>query len=86
MIDDVGPTPGSVGAIIGQFKSAAAKRINQTRNTPGTPVWQRNYYERIIRNDREMAAIRQYIADNPAKWTEDENHPARITLEPQVNL
>jgi REP element-mobilizing transposase RayT len=70
-------TPGSLGAIIRSFKSAATKHINALRNTPGVPVWQRNYFERVIRDDREMDAVRRYIVDNPAKWNEDENHPAR---------
>ena len=69
--------PGSLGAIIRSFKSAATKHINALRNTPGVPVWQRNYFERVIRDDREMDAVRRYIVDNPAKWNEDENHPAR---------
>jgi REP element-mobilizing transposase RayT len=72
-----GPASGSIGAIIGQFKSAATKRINQFRDNPGGPVWQRNYYERVIRADRELEGIRRYIAANPAKWEEDENHPTR---------
>ena len=60
---------------MGSFKSAASKRINTLRNTPGVPIWQRNYFERVIRDDRELENIRQYIGDNPAKWDEDENHP-----------
>ncbi len=63
--------------IIGYLKMNSAKRINQSRDNPGAPVWQRNYYERIIRDDRELNGIRQYIVDNPAKWEEDENHPSR---------
>ena len=51
--------------VVGYLKMNSAKHINQLRNTPGIPVWQRNYYERVIRDDRELAAIRQYIADNP---------------------
>lgn len=70
--------PDSIGSIIAGFKSAATKRINTVRVNPGAPVWQRNYYERIIRNDRELDTIRQYINDNPTKWEDDENHPGRI--------
>jgi REP element-mobilizing transposase RayT len=70
--------PGSLGAIIRSFKSAATKRINILRNTPGVPIWQRNYFERVIRVDRELDAVRRYIVDNPAKWNEDENHPGRF--------
>jgi len=69
---------GSIGSIVAGFKSAATKHINQLRNNPGTPVWQRNYYERVIRNDRELQSIQQYIVDNPATWHEDENHPAHL--------
>jgi REP-associated tyrosine transposase len=42
-------------------------------------VWERNYYERVIRDDEELARIRQYIIDNPAKWAEDKNNPANLT-------
>lgn len=38
-------------------------------------LWQRNYYERVIRNERELAAIRQYIADNARRWEEDPENP-----------
>jgi REP element-mobilizing transposase RayT len=46
------------------------------RGTPGSPVWQRNYWERIIRDMDEMNAVRRYIADNPARWHHDRSHPA----------
>ncbi len=73
-----GPTPGSIGAIIGQFKSITTKRINALRGTPGAPVWQRNYYEHIIRNAAEWQRIRQYIQDNPARWEADGENPANL--------
>jgi REP element-mobilizing transposase RayT len=59
------------------LKARCTHAINQSRENPGAPVWQRNYYERVIRDDRELDAIRQYIADNPAKWDKDENNPAK---------
>jgi REP element-mobilizing transposase RayT len=65
----------SLGAICRTFKSVSTKRINRLRGTPASPVWQRNYFERIIRNEGELNAIRQYIRDNPAKWSEDKNNP-----------
>lgn len=43
-----GPSPDSIGAIVGQFKSVSTKRINARANTPGNRVWQRNYYEHVI--------------------------------------
>jgi hypothetical protein len=52
-----------------------AKRINQIRNTPGTKLWQRNYWEHIVRNEDELNSIQQYIIDNPAKWESDRNYP-----------
>ena len=68
--------PRSVGSLIAGFKSAATRRVNEARNTPGVPVWQRNYYERIIRDDEELDRVRQYILDNPAKWNEDPENSA----------
>lgn len=62
---------GSLGVVVGRYKSAVTTRINQLRKSPGTAVWQRGYYERIIRNERELNAIRQYIRHNPAQWGED---------------
>jgi putative transposase len=72
-----GPASGSLGAVVGSFKSVTARRINHIRKTPGAPVWQRNYYERVIRNERELSAIRQYIRENPANWAEDQENPDR---------
>ncbi len=61
------PVPGSIPTIIRAFKSAVTKRINQNRKTPGAPVWQRNYYEHIIRDEPSLNRIRQYIAENPLR-------------------
>ena len=69
---------GSLAAIVRAFKSATAKRINNSRGTPGTHVWQRNYYERVIRTERELLGIRQYILDNPRNWAEDPKHPGNL--------
>ena len=63
---------GSLGAILGQYKTVTAKQINTLRGTQGVSVWQRNYYERIIRSDRELHAIWNYIDANPANWENDE--------------
>ncbi|MEO8457616.1 MAG: transposase [Chloroflexota bacterium] len=67
--------PGSLGAIVRAFKSTVTKRVNRRRQAPGLPVWQRGYHERIIRTDRELANVRQYIRDNPAKWENDPDNP-----------
>jgi len=69
--------PRSLGSFVAGFKSAVTKRINALRGTPGRPVWQRNYYEHVIRDEHDLARIREYIAGNPARWAEDEDNPAR---------
>ena len=68
----------SLGAVIGQFKSIVTKRINHLQNVAGRPIWQRNYYEHVIRNDREWDNIHRYIDSNPAMWVEDDENPNRI--------
>jgi REP element-mobilizing transposase RayT len=70
-----GPASGSIGAIIGQFKSIVTKQINSMRGTRGLNVWQRNYHEHVIRDEDELLEIREYIANNPIKWEDDENNP-----------
>jgi putative transposase len=67
--------PGSLGAIVRSFKSGATKRINEMRGAPGAPVWQRNYFEHIIRNEKSLNAIRGYIVGNPGNWAHDEENP-----------
>ena len=66
----------TVGAVVRGFKGAVTKRINQLCGAPGSPVWQRNYYERIIRNQNEFDRIRRYIINNPANWNKDIEHPS----------
>ncbi|WP_457651740.1 transposase [Rhodocaloribacter sp.] len=69
-----GPSPKSLGSFIAGFKSAATKRINRMRGTPGAPVWQRNYHDHVVRNERVWRALRRYVAGNPARWDTDENN------------
>ena len=61
----------ALGNIIGFFKYQTTKSINELRNTPGIPIWQRNYYERIIRDEKELYIKRNYILNNPLKWELD---------------
>ena len=68
--------PNSIGAILAQFKSITAKRINALRDTRGIAVWQRNYYERIVRDETEMKNIWNYINTNPLHWQDDQLHPS----------
>jgi REP element-mobilizing transposase RayT len=67
--------PQSLSSFVAGFKSITTKRINTIRNAAGTPVWQRNYYERIIRDRDSAAKIRQYIQNNPSVWAQDQLHP-----------
>jgi len=64
--------PGSLPVIIRAFKSAVTKKINEFRNTSGGNIWQKNYYEHIIRNENDLNNIRKYIELNPLKWELDE--------------
>ena len=68
--------PKSLGSFIAGFKSATAKRINEYRGKMGTPVWQRNYYEHIVRNEDELNKIREYIINNPLQWDLDKENPS----------
>jgi len=68
---------GTVGAIIRGFKAASTKRINGLRCTPGAPVWQRNYYEHVVRSEKDLERIREYIRLNPTRWPQDEENPIK---------
>jgi REP element-mobilizing transposase RayT len=59
---------GSLGTIVRSFKSAVATRTNQLGGTRNGGVWQRNYFDRIIRTQADLERVRQYIRDNPARW------------------
>lgn len=69
------PTSDSLPTIVRLFKSATTTRINRWRGRPGVAVWQRNYYEHIIRDEAEWGRIREYIETNPANWAEDGENP-----------
>ncbi len=72
------PVSGSLPTIIHSFKSTVTKQINQLRNTPGSSVWQRKYYEHIIRNEDRLNCIREYIINNPIQWQFDRENPHHI--------
>ncbi len=65
----------TVGGIVRAFKARCTYMINHMRKAQGAPVWQRNYYEHIIRDEQELYAICEYIRYNPLKWEEDEENP-----------
>ena len=74
------PTDPTLGEIIGAFKSITTNRyISGVKNQNWAPfdrrLWQRNYYEHIIRNDRSFEILQSYIQDNPLRWEKDQLHP-----------
>ncbi|NOY38830.1 MAG: transposase [Nitrospirae bacterium] len=75
ILNDKGGAKRTLGQIVAYFKYQTTKQINQRRNTPGIPVWQRNYFDRIIRNETELNSIRRYIVNNPLKWHLDKENP-----------
>ena len=67
----------TLGDMIRVFKSISAIRVNHLLPHYGQPLWQRNYYEHIIRNEEELNRIREYIQNNPLNWEMDEENPER---------
>jgi REP element-mobilizing transposase RayT len=65
----------TIGSMIRGFKIGCSKCSG--KNTELSIVWQRNYFEHIIRNEAELSHTRQYIRDNPATWFEDDENPKR---------
>jgi len=67
-----------LGQIVGYFKYQSTKTINKKNNTFGEKLWQRNYYEYIIRGEKDLDRIRSYILENPEKWDGDRNNPKNL--------
>jgi REP element-mobilizing transposase RayT len=67
----------AVPDIVRGFKTFSARRINQERGTPGNPVWQRNYWEHVIRDQDSFRRIHDYISTNPLRWHLDRDNPRR---------
>lgn len=65
----------TLGKIMAYFKYQSTKRINQHRGMPRTRVWQRDYWDHVIRNDPDLQRLRQYIQNNPMQWELDQLHP-----------
>ena len=75
------PTSNSIPTIIRGYKSTVTRQINEllradtVRRAPAKTVWQRNYYEHIVRNEDDLNRIREYILNNPLNWKEDDLFP-----------
>jgi putative transposase len=66
----------TLGHVIRAFKSISAIEANRASGRVGQPLWQRNYYEHVIRDEDELNAVRQYVRENPLKWAEDPDNPS----------
>jgi putative transposase len=71
------PVSGSIPTIIRSFKSECTKQINSFRSERKTKLWQCNYWGRVIRDDKELHALREYIENNPMQWHVDQLHPEK---------
>jgi putative transposase len=80
------PVKGSVPTIIRSYKSAVAYRINLMRRMQGVPVWQRNYWEHIIRNERDLQHKTNYIESNPILWDDNDENPINIKSRSQLGI
>ncbi len=67
--------PRSLGSFIGGYKAATTRHYNRLIGTADTPLWQRNYYERVVRSETAMEKIWAYIETNPLQWTTDRENP-----------
>jgi putative transposase len=67
--------PATLSQIIGYFKYQSSKQINGLRNMPRIPVWQRSFYDHVIRDEASLNRIREYIATNPLRWCLDRENP-----------
>ena len=63
--------------IVGSFKSFSTRRIRTAGGDVARPVWQRGFYEHVIRTESDLASIREYITNNPIQWELDEENPRR---------
>ena len=68
--------PKSLSTFVWGFKSAVTKRIKSLCVDDNVRVWQKNYYESIVQDEKQLNNIRQYIIDNPQKWDDDPEKPS----------
>lgn len=72
------PISGSLSSIVGAYKSMVTRQINERRVTPNAELWQKRFYDVIIRNEKSLNDIRQYILSNPQNWESDLENPANL--------
>ncbi len=72
----------SLGSFMAGYKATVTGRVNRLRSTPGERLWQRNYWDHVVRSERALDAIRRYIDKNPARWSLDRYHPNPLGTDP----
>jgi REP element-mobilizing transposase RayT len=73
------PHPTGLPGIVQALKSFSTRRCNEIRGSAGGTIWQRNYYEHIIRNEEELNKVYDYIEANPSRWGDDDDNPEKET-------
>ena len=81
-VQEARPQVPCLANIVRAFKSLSARAVNRSLDRADRPMWQRNYYEHILRDDADLARIQQYIADNPIRWADDPEHSAQTRTQP----
>ena len=69
-----------LGRLIGAFKTVSTKQVKLAHDLPGKTLWQRNYFEHVVRSEESLDKIRQYIRDNPARWEFDRENPMAVRV------
>jgi len=72
---DSGKAAPTLGTVMGFFKYESTKRVNAMTGVVGAKVWQRSYYDHVIRDNKSLQAIREYIQTNPERWAQDAENP-----------
>ena len=70
----------SLSEMIRGFKTFSSKEINQVMKNEEKFQWQKSFYDRIIRNEKELYEIRKYIVQNPFKWDIEKNNPQNLLM------
>ena len=70
----------SLSCVIRNFKSAVTTKIRALYRDSTMEIWQARFFDRIVRNERELNAIRQYIINNPMQWEIDKNRPDNLLM------
>ena len=76
------PRRHAIPEIVRAFKTFSARQINVQAQSVGRHVWQRGYYDHVVRDDRDLGRIRDYIFTNPLRWSMDRENPLRTEADP----